>query len=189
MSTTPPTVGAPVPVNGATIALPERFHALRGRARYTHRPSLCLNPAQPPLPQHCGTLDIVNLTRCRIRITTIRPRNCHHRRLPRPHRYERQRPALHRIARLHQHRQCQQLPREKCAAASPSSTRTEHHSRSSRRITATSPACRASPLGDVEYVAEGGNLRVYDTLTDSLILPNTYIETGTHHRSPAKSST
>jgi hypothetical protein len=25
---------------------------------------------------------------------------------------------------------------------------------------------------DVEYVAEGGNLRVYDTLTDSLLLDN-----------------
>ena len=32
---------------------------------------------------------------------------------------------------------------------------------------------------DVEYVAEGGNLRVYDTLIDSLILPNDFIETGT----------
>jgi DNA-binding beta-propeller fold protein YncE len=31
----------------------------------------------------------------------------------------------------------------------------------------------------VEYVAEGGNLRVYDTLIDSLIPPNDYIETGT----------
>jgi hypothetical protein len=32
---------------------------------------------------------------------------------------------------------------------------------------------------EVEYVAEGGNLRVYDTLIDSLIPPNNYIETGT----------
>jgi hypothetical protein len=32
---------------------------------------------------------------------------------------------------------------------------------------------------DVEYVAEGGNLRVYDTLIDSLLPPNNYIETGT----------
>ncbi|MGA7929938.1 MAG: hypothetical protein WCA20_28570 [Candidatus Sulfotelmatobacter sp.] len=32
---------------------------------------------------------------------------------------------------------------------------------------------------DVEYVAEGGNLRVYDTLIDSLMPPNNYIETGT----------
>ncbi len=31
---------------------------------------------------------------------------------------------------------------------------------------------------DVEYVAEGGNLRVYDTLIDSLLL-NDYVETGT----------
>ena len=31
---------------------------------------------------------------------------------------------------------------------------------------------------DVEYVAEGGNLRVYDTLIDSLLLTE-YIETGT----------
>ena len=31
----------------------------------------------------------------------------------------------------------------------------------------------------IEYVAEGGNLRVYDTTIDSLELPNTYIETGT----------
>lgn len=31
---------------------------------------------------------------------------------------------------------------------------------------------------DVEYVAQGGNLRVYDTLTDSLLLTE-YIETGT----------
>ncbi len=31
---------------------------------------------------------------------------------------------------------------------------------------------------DVEYVAEGGNLRVYDTLTDSLLI-NDYVETGT----------
>jgi hypothetical protein len=31
----------------------------------------------------------------------------------------------------------------------------------------------------VEYVAEGGNLRVYDTLIDALIPPNDYIETGT----------
>ena len=32
---------------------------------------------------------------------------------------------------------------------------------------------------DVEYVAEGGNLRVYDTLIDELIPPNDFIETGT----------
>jgi hypothetical protein len=32
---------------------------------------------------------------------------------------------------------------------------------------------------DVEYVAEGGNLRVYDTRIDSLIPANDYIETGT----------
>jgi len=32
---------------------------------------------------------------------------------------------------------------------------------------------------EVEYVAEGGNLRVYDTLIDSLLPPNNYIETGT----------
>jgi hypothetical protein len=32
---------------------------------------------------------------------------------------------------------------------------------------------------DVEYVAEGGNLRVYDTLIDSLIPGNDFIETGT----------
>jgi hypothetical protein len=32
---------------------------------------------------------------------------------------------------------------------------------------------------DVEYVAEGGNLRVYDTLIDSLIPPNDFIENGT----------
>jgi hypothetical protein len=31
---------------------------------------------------------------------------------------------------------------------------------------------------EVEYVAEGGNLRVYDTLTDTL-LENQYISTGT----------
>jgi hypothetical protein len=32
---------------------------------------------------------------------------------------------------------------------------------------------------DVEYVAEGGNLRVYDTRIDALLPPNDYIETGT----------
>jgi hypothetical protein len=32
---------------------------------------------------------------------------------------------------------------------------------------------------DVEYVAEGGELRVYDTLIDALIPPNDFIETGT----------
>jgi len=32
---------------------------------------------------------------------------------------------------------------------------------------------------DVEYVAEGGKLRVYDTLTDALIAPNDFIQTGT----------
>jgi hypothetical protein len=32
---------------------------------------------------------------------------------------------------------------------------------------------------DVEYVAEGGNLRVYDTLIDSLLPANSYITTGT----------
>lgn len=31
----------------------------------------------------------------------------------------------------------------------------------------------------VEYVAEGGNLRVYDLFTDALLPPNQYIETGT----------
>ncbi|MGA8272212.1 MAG: hypothetical protein WB919_11690 [Candidatus Sulfotelmatobacter sp.] len=31
----------------------------------------------------------------------------------------------------------------------------------------------------VEYVAEGGNLRVYDLFTDQLLPPNQYIETGT----------
>jgi hypothetical protein len=31
----------------------------------------------------------------------------------------------------------------------------------------------------VEYVAEGGNLRVYDLYTDALLPPNQYVETGT----------
>jgi hypothetical protein len=32
---------------------------------------------------------------------------------------------------------------------------------------------------NVEYVAEGGNLRVYDTLIDSLLPANDYIQSGT----------
>ena len=50
-----------------------------------------------------------------------------------------------------------------------------------RRTTVTSPACRASPARDVEYVAEGGNLRVYNTLTDTLLIYtyNNIIEIGT----------
>ena len=63
---------------------------------------------------------------------------------------------------LHQYRQCQQRHREKCAAAFPSYNTTNG--------SVVIPPDNGDVTGlqsfttrYVEYVAEGGNLRVYDT--------------------------
>ena len=73
---------------------------------------------------------------------------------------------------LHKRRQCLQAPRGKCAAVSPSYNTTN--------AAVVIPPDNGDVTGlqsfttrDVEYVAEGGNLRVYDTRIDGCGHPPT----------------
>jgi len=179
LSTTPPTLGAVIPVNGATVGF------LAGSTLYvagTGTPTgpLCTSipSAAPTAATYCGTLDLVNLTT-----------------LEDPY-YNN--PATEIAITDGYHDRIDLSVNGQLFIGSQGCTNIgnvdnpQGEVRGCLSIFNTTNAAVVIPPdnGDVtglqsftsrevEYVAEGGNLRVYDTLIDSLLPPNNYIETGT----------
>jgi hypothetical protein len=179
LSTTPPTLGAVIPVNGATVGF------LAGSTLYvagTGTPTgpLCTSipSAAPTAATYCGTLDLVDLT-------TMQDPYYNN-------------PATEIAITDGYHDRIDMSVNGQLFIGSHGCTNIgnvfnpQGEVRGCLSIFNTTNAAVVIPPdnGDVtglqsftsrevEYVAEGGNLRVYDTLIDSLIPPNHYIETGT----------
>jgi hypothetical protein len=177
--TTPPAPGAQVPVNGATVGI------VSGSLLYvaglgTPTGPLCASipSAAPTAATYCGTLDIVDLTTMQDPYynnptSEIAVTNGYHNRID-----------LSSNGQLF-------VGSYGCTSVG-NVNNVQGEVRGCLAIYNTSNNAVVIPPdnGDVtglqgfstryiEYVAEGGNLRVYDTTKDILESPNTYIETGT----------
>ena len=177
MSTTPPTVGVTIPVNGATIGF------LAGSTLYvagkgTPTGPLCTSiPSAATAATYCGTLDLLNLT-------TMQDPYYNN-------------PATEIAITDGYHDRIDMSVNGQLFIGSYGCTNIgdifnpQGEVRGCLSIFNTTNATVVIPpdngdvtglqsftTRDVEYVAEGGNLRVYDTLIDSLIPPNDFIETG-----------
>jgi hypothetical protein len=178
MTTTPPTVGAVIPVNGATVALLSGSTLyVAGKGTLTGPLCASLPSAAPTAATYCGTLDLVNLTTLQDPYynnpaTEIAITDGYHERMD-----------LSVNGQLF-------IGSSDCTNVGDVSN-PQGEVRGCLSIYDTTNASVVIPPdnGDVtglqgftsreaEYVAEGGNLRVYDTVTDSLLLTD-YIETGT----------
>jgi hypothetical protein len=178
MTTTPPTVGATIPVNGATVGF------LAGSTLYVAGKGTATGPLCASIPSagttaatYCGTLDVVNLT-------TMQDPYYNN-------------PAAEIAITDGYHDRIDMSVNGQLFIGSYGCTNIgdvynpQGEVRGCLSIfnttngTVVIPPDNGDATGlqsfttrEVEYVAEGGNLRVYDTLTDSLLLSD-YIETGT----------
>jgi hypothetical protein len=179
MTTTPPTVGAIIPVNGATIGfLSGSTLYVAGKGTPTGPLCASVNSA-PTAAQFCGTLDIVDLTTMQDPYfnnpaTEIAITDGYHDRID-----------MSVNGQLF-------IGSQACTTVGNVSNPQGGEVRGCLSIYNTTngnvviPPDNGDVTGlqsfttrDVEYVAEGGQLRVYDTLIDKLIPPNDFIETGT----------
>jgi hypothetical protein len=179
MNTTPPTVGATIPVNGATIGfLSGSTLYVAGNGTPTGPPCASIPSAAPTGATYCGTLDLVNLA-------TMQDPYYNN-------------PATEIAITDGYHDRIDMSVNGQLFVGSKTCTNIgdvyapggEVRGCLSIYNTANGTVVIPPDNGDVTglqsfttryvtYVAEGGNLRVYDTLIDALIPPNTYIETGT----------
>ena len=182
MRTTPPMiVGAAIPVNGATIGfLPQSSSTLYVAGKGTPTGPLCasITNAAPTAAQYCGTLDLVDLTT-----------------LSDPY-YNN--PAAEIAITDGYHDRIDMSTNGQLFIGAYGCTNigdvnnVQGEVRGCLSIFNTTNAKVVIPpdngdvtglqgftTRDVEYVVEGGKLRVYDTLIDALIPPNDFIETGT----------
>jgi hypothetical protein len=180
MSTTPPTiVGATIPVNGATVGfLSGSTLYVAGKGTPTGPLCASIAGAAPTAAQYCGTLDLVNLT-------TMQDPYYNN-------------PATEIAITDGYHNRIDMSVNGQLFIGSYDCTNIGNVYNPSGEVrgclsiyNTTNGAVVIPPdngdvtglqsftTRDIEYVAEGGNLRVYDTLIDSLIPPNNYIETGT----------
>jgi hypothetical protein len=177
--TTPPTLGSVIPVNGATIGfLAGSTLYVAGLGTPTGPPCNSIPSAAPTAATYCGTLDLVNLT-------TMQDPYYNN-------------PAAEIAITDGYHDRIDMSVNGQLFVGSKTCTNVgdvyvpQGEVRGCLSIYNTSNGTVVIPPdnGDVtglqsfttryvEYVAEGGNLRVYDTLIDALIPPNDYIETGT----------
>ncbi len=179
MSTTPPTVGAATPVNGATVGF------LSGSTLYVAGKGTPTGPLCAAIPSaavtaatYCGTLDLVD-------VTTMQDPYYNN-------------PAAEIAIPDGYHDRIDMSVNGQLFIGSYACTNIGDVNNPQGEVrgclaiynTTTSAVVIPPDNGDVtglqsfttrdvEYVAEGGNLRVYDTLIDSLIPPNDFIESGT----------
>jgi hypothetical protein len=180
MGTTPPTlVGAAIPVNGATIGfLSGSTLYVAGKGTPTGPLCASIAGAATTAAQYCGTLDLINLT-------TMQDPYYNN-------------PASEIGITDGYHDRIDMSVNGQLFIGSNGCTNVGNVYNPSGEVrgclsifnttnaTVVIPPDNGDVTGlqsfttrDVEYVAEGGNLRVYDTLIDSLIPPNDFIETGT----------
>jgi len=178
LSTNPPTPGALVRVNGATVGfLSGSTLYVAGKGTQTGPLCTSLPSAAPTAAQYCGTLDIVNLNTMQDPYynnpaTEIAITDGYHDRID-----------MSSNGQLF-------VGSYRCTnVGNVNSPQGEVRGCLSIYNTSTGAVVIPPDNGDVtglqsfatryvEYVAEGGNLRVYDTTIDSLLLTS-YIETGT----------
>jgi hypothetical protein len=179
LSTTPPTVGAVIPVNGATVGF------LSGSTLYVAGKGTPTGPLCASIPSaattaatYCGTLDLVNLT-------TMQDPNYNN-------------PATEIAIPDGYHDRIDMSVNGQLFIGSYGCTSVGNVYNPQGEVrgclaifnttngTVVIPPDNGDVTGlqsfstrQVEYVAEGGNLRVYDTRIDALIPPNDFIETGT----------
>jgi hypothetical protein len=179
LGTTPPTAGAVIPVNGATIAfLSGTTLYVAGLGTPTGPPCASIASAAPTGALYCGTLDIVNLTTMQDPYfnnpaTEIAITDGYHDRID-----------MGMGGQLF-------IGSENCTSVgNVNDPQGEVRGCLSIYNTTNGNVVIPPDNGDVtglqsfttrciEYVAEGGNLRVYDTTTDLLEAQNDYISDGT----------
>jgi hypothetical protein len=175
------TVGAPVPVNGATIGfISGTTLYVAGKGTPTGPPCASITNAAPTQAQYCGTLDLVDLTTLQdpyynnpaseIAITD----------------------GYHDRIDMSSNGQlfigsygCTTIGNVNNPQGEVRGCLSIFDTTTAGNTTAIIPPDNGDVTGlqsftsrNVEYVAEGGNLRVYDTTKDSLLL-NSFISTGT----------
>ncbi len=179
LTTSPPTVGAVIPVNGATIGfLSGSTLYVAGKGTTTGPLCASIPSAAPTAATYCGTLDLVDLT-------TMQDPYFNN-------------PAAEIAITDGYHDRIDMSVNGQLFIGSNGCTNigdvnnVQSEVRGCLSIFNTADSAVIIPpdngdvtglqsftTRDVEYVVEGGNLRVYDTLIDSLIPPNDFIETGT----------
>jgi DNA-binding beta-propeller fold protein YncE len=179
MTTTPPTVGAVIPVNGATIGfLSGSTLYVAGKGTPTGPLCASIPSAAPTAATYCGTLDLVDLT-------TMQDPYFNN-------------PAAEIAITDGYHDRIDMSVNGQLFIGSNGCTNigdvnnVQGEVRGCLSIFNTADGAVVIPpdngdvtglqrftTRDVEYVVEGGNLRVYDTLIDKLLPPNSFIETGT----------
>ncbi len=179
MTTTPPTVGAVIPVNGATIGfLSGSTLYVAGKGTPTGPLCASIPSAAPTAATFCGTLDLVDLTTMQDPyfnnpVTEIAITDGYH-------------------DRIDMSVNGQLFVGSYGCTNIGDVNNIQSEVRGCLSIFNTANGAVVIPpdngdvtglqsftTRDVEYVVEGGNLRVYDTLLDKLLAPNSYIETGT----------
>jgi hypothetical protein len=179
LGTTPPTVGATIPVNGATVGfLAGSTLYVAGKGTPTGPLCASISSAATTAATYCGTLDLVNLTTMQDPYynnpaTEIAIPDGYHDRIDMSVNgqlfigsY-----ACTNIGNVYN----PQGEVRGCLAIFNTTNATVIIPPDNGDVT----GLQSFTTRDVEYVAEGGNLRVYDTRIDSLLLNTDYIETGT----------
>jgi hypothetical protein len=178
MTTTPPTVGAVIPVNGATIGF------LSGSTLYVAGKGTPTGPAcasinsVPTAATYCGTLDLVNLTTMQDPYynnpaTEIAITDGYHDRIDMSVNGQLFVGAY----------DCSNIGNVNNPQGEVRGCLSIYNTTNGSVVIPPDngdvTGLQSFTTRDVEYVAEGGNLRVYDTLIDSLLPPNDFIQTGT----------
>jgi hypothetical protein len=168
MAATPPTAGASVPVNGATIAF------LNGSTLYVagNSPTNSLCTGETTAATTCGRLDLVNLNSMTVTSSAVITDGYH------------DRIDMGNGGRLFiGSMNCTNIGNVNNVAGEVRGCLSIYNTPNASVVI---PPDNGDVTGlqsfnnrYVEYVAEGGNLRVYDLFTDALLPPNIYIETGT----------
>jgi hypothetical protein len=168
MAATPPTAGASVPVDGATIGL------LNGSTLYVagNSPTNSLCSGETTAATTCGRLDLVNLNSMTVTSRAVITDGYHDR-------IDMGNGGQLFIGSMN----CTNIGNVNNVAGEVRGCLSIYNATNASVVI---PPDNGDVTGlqsfnsrYVEYVAEGGNLRVYDLFTDALLPPNTYIETGT----------
>jgi hypothetical protein len=179
LGTTPPTVGAVIPVNGATVGfLSGSTLYVAGKGTPSGPPCASISSAAATAATYCGTLDLVDLTTMQDPYfnnpdTEIAIPDGYHNRIDMSVNgqlfigsY-----GCTNVGNVYS----PQGEVRGCLAIFNTTNGQVVIPPDNGDVT----ALQSFTTRDVEYVAEGGNLRVYDTRIDGLIPPNDFIETGT----------
>jgi len=168
MTTTPPTPGASVPVDGATIGV------LSGSTLYVagNSPTNSVCTGEATAATTCGRLDLVDLNSMTVTGSAVITDGYHDR-------IDMGNGGQLFIGSM----DCTNVGNVNNVAGEVRGCLTIYNTTNGRVVI---PPDNGDVTGlqsftsrFVEYVAEGGNLRVYDLYTDALLPPNQYVETGT----------